>query len=53
MKAYLEYRDIALMESVAQSPQDTLLIRLLPRLGCRISELLAIKVKDLDLSKIS
>jgi integrase/recombinase XerD len=48
MKAYLEYSDISLMEAGAQSPRDRLLIRLLSRLGCRISEVLAIKVRDID-----
>ncbi|MFW9965484.1 MAG: tyrosine-type recombinase/integrase, partial [Candidatus Sifarchaeia archaeon] len=44
----LEYGDIALMEAAACSQRDKLLIRLLSRLGCRISEVLAIKVKDID-----
>jgi integrase/recombinase XerD len=48
MKAYLEYSDISLMEAAAQSPRDRLLIRLLSRLGCRISEALAIRVRDID-----
>jgi len=51
MKAYLELTDIALMEEVASSPRDKLLIRLLSRLGCRISEVLAIKVRDIDLKQ--
>ncbi|MFC1892851.1 tyrosine-type recombinase/integrase [Chloroflexota bacterium] len=48
MKVYLEYTDIALMERAADSERDKLLIRLLSRLGCRISEALAIKVRDID-----
>ncbi len=48
MKAYLDYSDISLMEAVAKSPRDRLLIQLLSRLGCRISEALAIKVRDID-----
>jgi integrase/recombinase XerD len=48
MKTYLEYNDIALMEAAALIPRDRLLIRLLSRLGCRISEALAIKVEDID-----
>ena len=48
MRVYLEYTDIALMEGVVKSPRDKLLIRLLSRLGCRISEVLALKVKDID-----
>ena len=51
MKAYLEYTDIAMMEEVAQSQRDKLLVRLLSRLGCRISEVLAIKVKDIDVEQ--
>jgi len=48
MKAYLELADIELMEGVAGSQRDRLLIRLLSRLGCRISEALALKVEDID-----
>ena len=48
MKAYLEYEDVDLMEQVASCLRDRLLMRLLSRLGCRISELLAVKVSDID-----
>ena len=48
MKAYLEFADIELMEKVASSQRDRLIIRLLSRLGCRISEVLALKIKDVD-----
>jgi len=48
MKAYLELADIELMEGAAGSQRDRLLIRLLSRLGCRISEALALKVEDID-----
>ena len=48
MKAYLEFTDIELIEEVANSQRDRLLIRLLSRLGCRISEALALKIKDVD-----
>ena len=48
MKAYLEFANIELMEGVASSQRDRLLVRLLSRLGCRISEALALKVKDVD-----
>jgi len=48
MKAYLKFSDIELMEKVASGQRDRLLIRLLPRLGCRISEVLALKVEDID-----
>ena len=48
MKAYIEFGDIELMEQVAGSQRDRLIIRLLSRLGCRISEALALKVRDVD-----
>ena len=48
MKVYLELADVELMEKVASNQRDRLLIRLLSRLGCRISEALALKVKDVD-----
>jgi len=48
MKAYLEFADIELMEGVASSQRDKLLVRLPSRLGCRISEVLALKVRDVD-----
>ncbi|GAH93715.1 unnamed protein product, partial [marine sediment metagenome] len=39
------------MEKVARCFRDRLLIRLLFRLGCRISEALALKVEDIDFEK--
>jgi len=48
MKAYLELPEIELMEQAANCQRDRLLIRLLSRLGCRISEVLALKVEDMD-----
>jgi len=48
MKAYLEPEDIELMEQAAGCLCDRLLVRLLFRLGCRVSELLAIKAGDID-----
>ena len=48
MKSYLDYNDIDLLENAANCQRDRLLIRLLSRLGCRISEALAIKVDDID-----
>jgi integrase/recombinase XerD len=51
MKAYLEPEEIALMEKAAMCFRDRLLIRLLFRLGCRISEALALKVEDIDLTQ--
>jgi len=48
VKAYLEPEEITLMEKAATCFRDRLLIRLLFRLGCRISEALALKVEDID-----
>jgi integrase/recombinase XerD len=48
MKAYLERKEITLLEKTATNLRDQLLIRLLFHLGCRISEALAIKVEDVD-----
>lgn len=48
MKAYLKLQEIELMEQAAGCQRDRLLIRLLSRLGCRISEALALKVEDID-----
>lgn len=48
MKAYLEPADIELMEQAASCSRDRLLIRLLFRSGCRVSEALALKVSDID-----
>ena len=51
MKAYLELSEIELMEQVAGNPRDRLLIRLLSHLGCRVSEVLALKVEDIDFER--
>jgi integrase/recombinase XerD len=48
VKAYLELHEIQLLEEAAASPRDRLLVRLLWRLGCRISEALAVRVEDVD-----
>jgi integrase/recombinase XerD len=50
-KAYLEPRDVAMMEEAAIYFRDRLLIRLLYRLGCRITESLGIGVDDIDFSQ--
>ena len=47
-KAYLEPAEIEKLEEAAQYLRDRLLIRLLFHLGCRISEALALDVKDVD-----
>lgn len=51
MEAYLEPDDVKKMEGAATCFRDKLLIRLLFRLGCRVSEALALTIKDVDLSK--
>jgi integrase/recombinase XerD len=48
MKAYLEVEETEKLENAAKYLRDKLLIRLLTRLGCRISEALALEVKDID-----
>ena len=48
MKAYVEPREVSLMEKEATNLRDRLLVRLLFRLGCRVSEALALKVDDID-----
>lgn len=48
MKAYLEASEVTLLERAATNLRDRLLIRLLFRLGCRISEALALTVDDVD-----
>jgi len=49
VKTYLEPDEIKLMEDSATNLRDRLLIRLLFRLACRVSEALTLKVKDVDL----
>ena len=48
MKTYLEPKELELLEQAATNLRDRLLIRLLSRLGCRISEALALTVEDID-----
>jgi integrase/recombinase XerD len=48
MKTYLDLGDVELMERCADSARDKLLVRLLFRLGCRVSEVLKLKVNDID-----
>jgi len=51
MKAYLEPDEVNMMEKVAHYLRDKLLIRLLFHLGCRVSEALALEVKDIDFTR--
>ena len=50
VKAYLGPDEVGKLEKAATNLRDSLLIRLLFHLGCRISEALAIKVENIDLS---
>ncbi|MBM4462359.1 MAG: integrase [Chloroflexi bacterium] len=47
-KVYLELDEVARLEKTPTNLRDQLLIRLLFRLGCRVSEALAITVDDID-----
>jgi len=51
MRAYLEIEETEKLENTATCLRDKLLIRLLRRLGCRISEALALEVKDIDFTE--
>jgi integrase/recombinase XerD len=51
IKAYLELKDVKMLEDAAENLRDRLLIRMLFHLGCRISEALALKVEDIDFSQ--
>ena len=48
MKAYLEPDEVEKLERAAEFLRDKLLIRLLWRLGCRVSEVLGITVDNID-----
>ncbi|MFC2052469.1 tyrosine-type recombinase/integrase [Chloroflexota bacterium] len=48
MKTYLEPKEIDGIEQAAECLRDKLLVRLLARLGCRVSEALSITVSDID-----
>lgn len=50
-KAYLEPEDVESLEKAATNLRDRLLIRMLFRLGCRISEGLPLEVKDIDFTQ--
>jgi len=51
MKAYIESDEVAMMEKATTNLRDKILIHLLFRLGCRISEALSIKVDDIDFTQ--
>ena len=48
-KSYLEQKEVKNLEIAATNLRDKLLIHLLSRLGCRISEILGLTVEDIDL----
>ncbi len=50
-KAYLDIQDVGKLEEAAEYDRDRLLIRLLFRLGCRVSEVLGIAVSDIDFDR--
>lgn len=51
MKTYLDLSDIKLMEQATTCLRDRLLVRILSRLGCRVSEAIALKVNDIDFER--
>jgi len=51
MKTYLEPSEVEQLESAALYLRDKLLIRLLFHLGCRVSEAVALEVKDADFER--
>ena len=51
MKAYLEPIEVEKLELAAEFLRDKILIRLLWRLGCRISEVLGITVENIDFNQ--
>lgn len=48
MKTYLDPKEVTSLENTAPNLRDRLLVRLLFRLGCRISEALALTPGDID-----
>jgi len=51
VKAYLEVEETEKLEDAATCLRDRLLTRLLARLGCRVSEALALTVEDIDFTQ--
>ncbi len=47
-REYLDPSDVIRLKAAAASPRDQLLIRLMFRLGCRVSEFLGITLGDID-----
>jgi integrase/recombinase XerD len=51
LRTYLEPEEVKLLEEEASCLRDRLLVRLLFRTGCRVSEALALKVDDIDFAR--
>jgi integrase/recombinase XerD len=51
MKAYLESREVTMLEDAATNTRDRLLVRVIFHLGCRVSEAMALAVDDIDLAQ--
>ena len=51
VKVYLELDDMVAMEMAAKNLRDRVLIRMLSRLGCRISEALGLTLQDVDFTR--
>ena len=51
MKTYLEPGEVTLLVNAASNVRDKLLIRVLFRLGCRVSEALALEIEDIDFAQ--
>jgi integrase/recombinase XerD len=50
-RAYLELNELEELKQVADYFRDRLLVRLLSRLGSRVSEILALEVRDIDFER--
>ena len=51
MKTYLEPSEITLLENATSNMRDKLLVRVLFRLGCRVSEALSLEIDDIDFAQ--
>jgi len=51
MKVYLEPDEVSMLEETTTNLRDRLLVRVLFRLGCRVSEAVALTVGDIDLKQ--
>jgi integrase/recombinase XerD len=51
LKTYLELSEVQLLESQADNLRDRLFVRILFRLGCRVSEALGLTAEDVDLQR--